>query len=675
MVAGNVAFLNKSPNLAHKALQERDNERTISATENTARYISKSTIFLSKGHPEESKIAPTVSRIVKTIDSLGSTRSKPQPPPKSKRFVHDSPIQRKPTYETLHKSHIVSVYGVEVPISVHTLYQRIKDELKILSAAKRLHLDELESVRIMEAELAARMRQLRLGNASRDGLNHKIGERMRVLDQERAKLSAHDQTKSSQIAHTRYSPQVARRSNIQHQFDPLYGSLFSNSSHVNNPRSSNTSTQFYTSMLSKRPANVGEFRSPTRLSTARSMQQLDISPAPTPSRKESFFYHSSTALEYPPSDTEPLLRNEPLQRTRFHSVSSLPYDDDYRSSNTGHNFRWPDDAEWEFNEKKNVRQKEDRLRIIQGEIEKRRRHLETDTFRPQPQYDHDQTQCRLPYQYQGGYTLVGGGQGKMSDVDRRHHQQLLDRVQLTNSDGIVKPLDYQINPKNYYVQQHYSPEDPCGYRLATEQMPTGHEPCWRVKSEPKAYSARDYLVHKTTPDSSRKVVHASRFSAIETVSCPPRSRSTYPSAQSFVGDIADSVVNPCPPEFNDIQMICSGDSGVSSSRTMSDLHGFRPAVSYDPLDSYSLTTSRGIFPEHNTARSVSSASEGTSTPSMYHLDDITNRTRNLIDDVTGHQRILSDDVASRTRSRLSGSLSQPLSEDVDISFQDEGKFI
>lgn len=57
---------------------------------------------------------------------------------------------------------MVTIRGVQVPVDVKSLKQRIREELQIVTASQRLRLDEEEEVRRMEAEMANREKQRRL---------------------------------------------------------------------------------------------------------------------------------------------------------------------------------------------------------------------------------------------------------------------------------------------------------------------------------------------------------------------------------------------------------------------------------------------------------------------------------------------------------------------------------
>ena len=50
----------------------------------------------------------------------------------------------------------VDIFGLKIPCSKHYLHQRVKDEIKIVTATKRLRIDEAEEIRMMEAEMAVR---------------------------------------------------------------------------------------------------------------------------------------------------------------------------------------------------------------------------------------------------------------------------------------------------------------------------------------------------------------------------------------------------------------------------------------------------------------------------------------------------------------------------------------
>ena len=61
---------------------------------------------------------------------------------------------------------IINIFGIQIPKSIHSLHQRIKDEIKIVTATKRLRLDEAEEIRMMEAAMIERRKQRRKINGS-----------------------------------------------------------------------------------------------------------------------------------------------------------------------------------------------------------------------------------------------------------------------------------------------------------------------------------------------------------------------------------------------------------------------------------------------------------------------------------------------------------------------------
>jgi hypothetical protein len=54
----------------------------------------------------------------------------------------------------------VKIYSVEVPVEVRSLKQRLKEELQIATATRRLHFDEMEEIRQMEKQLKEKERAL-----------------------------------------------------------------------------------------------------------------------------------------------------------------------------------------------------------------------------------------------------------------------------------------------------------------------------------------------------------------------------------------------------------------------------------------------------------------------------------------------------------------------------------
>jgi hypothetical protein len=93
---------------------------------------------------------------------------KPEIPPKPPRLRHKESTaptpaasrQQPPFSASSTPTTMVTVCrGLEVPDVVYAIQQRVKDEIKIVTATTRLRIDEAEEVRIMEAELAERVRE------------------------------------------------------------------------------------------------------------------------------------------------------------------------------------------------------------------------------------------------------------------------------------------------------------------------------------------------------------------------------------------------------------------------------------------------------------------------------------------------------------------------------------
>lgn len=69
------------------------------------------------------------------------------------------------------KVEMVTIHGIQVPLEIKSLKQRIREELQIVTASRRLRLDEEEEVRRMEAELLERERR-RCDRRSKNSRSH-----------------------------------------------------------------------------------------------------------------------------------------------------------------------------------------------------------------------------------------------------------------------------------------------------------------------------------------------------------------------------------------------------------------------------------------------------------------------------------------------------------------------
>ena len=84
----------------------------------------------------------------------------------------------KPPVET------INIYGLQVPVDVKSLKQRIKEEMQIVTATRRLKIDEMDEIRRMEAEMAERDKERKL-KEEREERDRKIKEIERKRDIER----------------------------------------------------------------------------------------------------------------------------------------------------------------------------------------------------------------------------------------------------------------------------------------------------------------------------------------------------------------------------------------------------------------------------------------------------------------------------------------------------------
>ena len=132
---------------------------------------------------------------------------KPKMKPKVKAKVKPKP---KPEVET------VSVYGMQVPVDVKSMKQRIKEELQIVTATRRLHLDEQQELQRMERELEERMRERRLKAEAeaREEAQRKAEAEAKARAEEFRQLRAEVRRKMTPPAATltsRMSPQASPR--------------------------------------------------------------------------------------------------------------------------------------------------------------------------------------------------------------------------------------------------------------------------------------------------------------------------------------------------------------------------------------------------------------------------------------------------------------------------------
>lgn len=595
-----------NPNESHSTI---DAGRTIDATKTSSAVAAA----------VSAKNSGTVERKKSPVEHLGSVRLRPKVPPKPLRPKRDESGLSLVATISLKKQ------GLEVPVSVYGLQQRVKDEIKIVTATRRLRLDEAEEIRILEAEFAERSKERRLkaglhgvsGTASKDRGSWSDDEHQRGSGDERETGKARCCGKMEEMLN--YEDPESRKpgkSSI---------SLVSGSKQSKRPTSDPIFAKFSpieedgdaeTGFLSKTLSDAGrqyasldrQNMTPIRLGTVVvTGHKIPLSESPQQMLQPSFLSRSTLVLHselFPESSSLSNLSAASLSFADHKELSTLLADNEY-----------------------DAKGKEERLQYLQTEIEKRRKHLSEMAQRVGG----------------GGVPAPNGLESFCTKADPRGKKHREDSPDLISprhsvSSGLIKPIDYQINPENYYVRSKN------GTRQARVEaraaiIQTGGEP------DSSVYSSFEYLTHKTE-------------SAQKSLMLPKKVEDLFPSdvavyqgdygQPSFAAPIEKDIIRYS--ESEDSLLYCpanygsSRDSGVSSNMTGPDVYAFRSDHENTPPqeDFRSACCYPTVASSCSSVIEYYQHREAAATPAMPLLGDVTSRSRSLLRDIGS--RPLSDDL-------------------------------
>lgn len=560
----------------------------------------------------------------------------PKVPPKPRKSL------RKPEVKDEQEGapQFVSVFGLSVPTSVHSWMLRVKDEVKIVTATKRLRLDEAEEVRIMEAELAVRTKERRrsaLIAEQEERERRKAKAASEKAEVEALSVSCSNASESMFIqkrffdsdVHTKHflnddleawttasgdQPfrfEEASQFVIRHKrqaSDPIFSvapRLLKNSDRGSIPTNFETLPRFDKSRAT--PERVAP--QPIHLGiTVLTQRKADVSPPQVAGSQPILL-----------AENVPQRRSVSAGRLTSGSTGSLPV---MLSSFSEYRM------EFYARECEALRKKKEKIDRLQREIDRRRQHLaetlrqceklRVDAHRAEPEprpVGHDESPSS---------TLPASG----ADED-------------PESKGLIRPIDFPIDPEKYYVKFEPPPRDSA--------------PNPEHASDLSVYSSFEYIVHKTEHAQQKRRPD----SAFRGVSSPAWSSLPH-CGQTRRQDIDSHALSDAAPysESEDAYYYSHGtygssshDSGVSSTITGTDTLPFReqtppPAPPARPPPRAIGDRRRSTRPDHGPANYVPAIG----TPPMPILDD----------------------VASRSRNVLRGMGSRPLSDDMEKYFHSEG---
>ena len=395
--------------------------------------------------------------------------------------------------------------------------QRIKEEIQIVTATRRLHLDEMEEIRCMEKELEERERErererkekkarwererkARLEEEARQEALLEAqrkaeaearlkaeaearaqaevraqAERDRIEREKAAQAQAATRRKVTPPAQTltsRMSPQLSpRRGRHKRQNSDPIVAKFSPIEERDFELDMYNRLGLETAHLAAQLAdslNAQTLRHHRRLGTITPPRRDELTGFPLLSRQARHqLSRSSEILDYNP--TSRWMEPRPLMASR--SETNIPLT--YRSRSPNY-----------FADEDERRRREEKRLLLQQEIVKRKQQLE----------ENARLQWELrKYREQGDMTRQ-----EFDYLRQRYQQYLKSRQRLTRSSenlpsmpmGIIRPIDYDAFEPDHYNQDYLF------YRDLLERQPPPRE---RYFPQP-SYSSSEYLVHKSELD-------------------------------------------------------------------------------------------------------------------------------------------------------------------------------
>lgn len=559
----------------------------------------------------------TVKRSDSTDSTHRKTKAKAAPAP---------PAKKEP--ET------VNIRGVEVPVEIRSMKKRLKEEIQIVTATRRLHIDEQEEIRRMERELEEREkeRRLRMEQQYREEAERKRleAEAKAKLEKEKEKQMRRKMTPPAATITSRMSPQQSpRRGRHKRQnSDPIIAKF----SPIEEMRDFESDIH---SRLGLQTATLASHIAETL--NARTLFHRRRSGTVTPPSYADFsdLYagHSGMAQSY---------RSRPLSRSTdmlsmtdrmdidyllepslhpSHSEASIPLSFLSRSRSPSYFADMEEDR----------RRKEQKRKILQMEILKRKKQL--------------QENARLQQELRRMKELGDVSRQDFDDLRRQYQRYVKSRERLTRSTeniptGIIRPIDYDFSDMDQYSKAEY-----LAYRDLLERgIGTLRE---RYFPQP-SYSSMEYLAHRERSSRSDLDDPLAGYDTgyvlqDEYMAEQPRSRyakmddmgMSYPPGN---GEPILAFTGASYPERLESGMLMASSlGGPIRAKSDADLLSHHHYDAYCDLSPLPTETTETTPPSD-------------STPAMPILEEVTKKSRSLLRDIG----------------------SRPLSDDMDKYFQAEG---
>lgn len=379
----------------------------------------------------------------------------------------------------------VDIFGLKILRSKHYLHQRVKDEIKIVTATKRLRIDEADEIRMMEAEMAVRekLRKARAQESSKTTPKAADLDDTLVTPYHKAEQWSHPKKSSPTSSFSQDLMNVLNDitelpllSERKQSLISSVSSLTSSSQSVDGVDSHN-----YIDVGPSECDYYGYYDVPQRNSRSRSSTSCySDSYAGVRGRKDTFESRSSQLI-YAADDEEAIMESGVDfqtfgQRQSSYSLPGSRSTSMSRSINSGinedsyyNNFdyynKYDPDYDYIVRLQKEEQLKQEKLTKLRLEIEKRRKHLQeimprqhmVESWQGSNQYHHPPR----PYYGMNMDWVVADNYGNAVPYE------------LEECPGIIKPIDYQIksqasrqrvneyrelpNERYYDYHQNYGP--------------------------------------------------------------------------------------------------------------------------------------------------------------------------------------------------------------------------
>ena len=577
---------------------------------------------------EPAKVVPA-----QTKASIASP-PKARPPPPA--VAPKPPPKPKPRAEP-HKVETVSVRGVEVPLDVRAMKRRIKEELQIVTATRRLKIDEMEEIRIMERELADREKRRKMAleaqarsKAKQRAQEEQERERVRRLEEEIRRQRQQEQQLESERLEAeqrlvaRSQPPLAAATAVaintaasaQIQGDTLSPGLIGSSSQVQKPKHKRQNSDPLLSKFS--PIEERDLESDLNyrlgMEARRLGSSLSMTYSPQPKRR----MRPSNA-EFG-SYTNSMMQQNALRSTGRSKSSEILYlvDKDERANAPYRDvinqpLSRSHKSKSQYSGIDQLQNKDEKRHLLQVEIDKRKAALAEN--------------ARLRREIQKLTEAANIGEFEFAVAKSKYEEHMASQGRGGGGGGgdgrIIRPLDNeQMKP-----QQLYGRSEQYLDRLDSSKQ---HPHSLAARSFlPHNYSSTEYLSHRSTPPTYQEVLH--RGDAY----FPPTSRD-YAMAAMFAHEQQQQA---------DYMQALSNASLLTmyNHDLMTSSPAYMRHKDVEPEQYRYSNVSTAIDTQSNTSINTDTtvASVKDNTPSMPILDDVTMRSRSKLRQIGS--RPLSDD--------------------------------